>query len=133
MSKKGVGKFLAGAALGVGLGVLLAPKKGSETRQDLKLKIDELVCKVKNIDKEEVKEVFLAKIDELKDLMEDLDKEKVLKIAKAKAIKLREKTDDLIKLAKENATPVLQSIANDVREKSIIVTKEVLKKLENSK
>ena len=33
MSKKGFGKFLAGASLGAGLALLFAPKKGSETRQ----------------------------------------------------------------------------------------------------
>ena len=33
MSKKGgIGKFVAGSALGVGLGFLFAPKKGSDTR-----------------------------------------------------------------------------------------------------
>ena len=37
MSKKGFGKFLAGASLGAGLALLFAPKKGSETRQELKL------------------------------------------------------------------------------------------------
>ena len=32
MSKSGFGKFLLGTAVGVGIGVLVAPKKGSETR-----------------------------------------------------------------------------------------------------
>ena len=37
MSRKsnGFGTFLAGAAIGVGLGVLFAPKAGSETRKEL--------------------------------------------------------------------------------------------------
>ena len=33
--KSGFGKFLAGAAIGVGLGLLFAPKKGEDTRKDL--------------------------------------------------------------------------------------------------
>ena len=37
--KNGLGKFLAGAAIGAGLGLLFAPKKGSELRKDLKNKL----------------------------------------------------------------------------------------------
>ena len=38
----------------------------------------------------------------------------------------------LCEMAKEKGTPVLESVANDVREKAIDVTKEVLKRLENN-
>ena len=54
--KKGLGKFLLGAGIGAGLGILFAPKKGSETRRDLKKKMDELIEKAKGIDIEEVRE-----------------------------------------------------------------------------
>ena len=69
MAKKGngFGKFLAGAAIGVGLGVLFAPKAGSETRKELKEKMDELVKKIKEINVEEVKDSFMKKIEELKE------------------------------------------------------------------
>ncbi len=40
MAKKGWGKFIIGAGLGAGLGVLFAPKKGSETRKELMKKAD---------------------------------------------------------------------------------------------
>ena len=80
--KNGLGKFLAGAAIGAGLGLLFAPKKGSELRKDLKNKLDEIVGKAKEIDVEEVKNEFFQKVDEVKKGLEDLDKEKVLKIAK---------------------------------------------------
>ena len=82
--KSGLGKFLAGAAIGAGLGVLFAPKKGSETRRELKQKFDELVAKAKEIDIDEVKENIENKVEEIKAELEDLDKEKVLKIAKKK-------------------------------------------------
>ena len=56
MSKKsGVGKFIAGAAIGAGLGILFAPKKGSETRKKLKEKIDDMVIKIKSVDAEDIK------------------------------------------------------------------------------
>ncbi len=131
--KSGLGKFIAGAAVGAGLGILFAPKKGSETRRDLKNKLDELVGKAKEIDIDEVKEEFFKKVDEVKKELEDLDKEKVLKIAKQKGEELKKKSEELLTLAKEKGTPVLENVANEVREKAIIVVKEVLEKLESSK
>lgn len=134
MSKKRtLGTLLAGAALGAGLGVLFAPKKGSETRKELKEKMEELLNKAKQIDAKEVKENIENKIEEIKAELKDLDKEKVLKIAKEKSKQIKTKAEDLVKYAKDKGTPVLESAANSVREKAIDVTKEVLKKLEGEK
>lgn len=132
MSKKGFGKFLAGASLGAGLALLFAPKKGSETRQELKLKLDELWIKAKNVDTDEVKETFQKKVDEIKIELSDLDKEKAIDLAKKKSEDLKKQCEELLKLAKEKGTPVLEGVAKDIKEKAIVVTKEVLKKLEDS-
>lgn len=132
MKKKssGLGKLFAGLAVGAGLGVLFAPKKGSETRADLKKKMDELVTKAKEIDVAEVKENIETKIYEIKEELEDLDKEKALKIAKKKAKDIQDKAEELVNYAVEKGTPVLEKTATAIREKAIIVTKEVLEKLE---
>ena len=130
-NKGGLLKFVTGVGLGVGLGMLFAPKKGEELRKELKVKMDELLTKVKDIDVKEVANDFMEKIDELKKEVEDLDKEKVLEIARKKGEELKVKASDLVELAKEKGTPVLEKAANDVRERAILVTKEVLKKLEN--
>ena len=128
--KSGLGGFLVGAAIGAGLGILFAPKKGSETRRELKEKLDELATKVKGIDAQEVKESIELKIAEIKTELSELDKEKVLKIAKEKGKAIKEKSEELVELAIAKGTPVLQKAAEEVRVKSIAVVKEVLNKLE---
>ena len=133
MNKKGYGKMLAGVGSGLGLGLLFAPRKGSETRKMLKDKMEELVNKVKDIDVAEVKEDFERRINELKKEITELDKEKVLEIAKEKSEQIKKKVEELAKLAKKKASPVVEKAVNDLRESLIAVTKDVLKKLENSK
>jgi len=129
--RSGLGKLMLGIGIGVGAGMLLAPKKGEDLRKDLKNKIDELIEKAKQIDVKEVSDNFANKINEFKKEIEDLDKEKVLKIAKEKGEALKVKANELVNLAKEKGTPVLEKTAEDVRNKAINVTKDVLRKLEN--
>ena len=132
MSKErrfGLGKFVLGAAVGAGLGVLFAPKKGEETRKELKAKLDEIVAQAKKIDIQEVKNEFNKKVEEIKMELVDLDKEKALEIAKEKGAALKQKAQELVDLAVEKGTPVLKKTANDVLEKVIKVSKDTQKKL----
>ena len=130
MSKKGYGKFILGAAVGAGLGLLFAPKKGSELRKDLKVKLDELVDQAKKIDIKEVKEEFDKKVEEIKAELSDMDKEKALSIAKKKGAQAKKKAEELVELAKEKGTPALTKSAEAVLKNVIKVSKDALKKLE---
>lgn len=130
--KSGAGKFVLGALVGAGLGVLFAPKSGSETRRELKGKMNELLNKAKEIDLDEVKENITLKVEEIKEELNDLDKEKVLKIAKKKGNDIKNKCEELVELAKKKGTPILENAANEVREKTIDAVKEILEKLEES-
>ena len=130
MAKKGFGKFILGAGLGAGLGLLFAPKTGSETRKELKVKIDDLVAKAKELDMDDVSKQVEDKIKEIKADIKDLDKEKALKIAKEKGEVLKEKASELVSIAKEKGTPVLRDAANEVKDKALSVAKEVIARLE---
>ena len=131
MSKKGLGKFVLGAAVGAGLGILFAPRSGKETRKMLKDKMDDLVKKAKELDKEEVKEAVIAKINEIKEGIKNLDKETAIELAKKQGKKIRDKAEDLVEYVKEKGTPVMEKTADAIRLKAIDVTKEVLNKLES--
>ena len=128
--KKGYGKFFFGALIGAGLGVLFAPKAGSETRKELKEKMKNLVNKAKEIDMEDVKEKISITVDQIREELSDLDREKVLKIAKEKGNAIKGKCEDLVQYVKDKGTPVLEKAANEVREKTIDAVKEILEKLE---
>ena len=130
MSKKGLGKFLLGGAIGIGLGALLSPKTGKENRDALVKQLNVLKDKVGEIDTKEVKKNFEDKIYEIQDALEDLDKEKALDIAQKQAKNIKKKADELYELAKEKGTPYVKDASEKVREKAAEVTKEVLAKLE---
>ena len=130
MSKKSFGKFFAGAALGAGLGLLFAPKKGEEIRKELKEKMDDFVAYLNDIDTKEVKKEFNRKLDEIKKELTDLDKEKALQLAKDKSADLMDRAQDLVEMAKEKGTPLLKKTAEEVLDSVIEVSKETLKKLE---
>ncbi len=133
MSKNGVGTFVTGVAVGAALGILFAPKKGSETREDLRELFEEIIGKIRDIDLQDVRDAVSAKIADIKRSLSELDKEKVLEIAKEKGMLLKEKCEDLIVYAKEKGIPAVEKTAKELKEKTVEITKDVVKKLEERK
>jgi gas vesicle protein len=94
--------LLAGAAIGVGIGILFAPDKGSKTREKIKNGFDDLKDDVKskfNSAEEEAKEKFSQTKDELKETVEKLLSKSSYKAEEAITF-LEEK---LAELKKQNA------------------------------
>ena len=112
------GGLLTGLVIGAGLGLLFAPKKGSETRAELVDKLNELWDKVKELEYDDVKKTIEKKIKELQKELADMDKEKFGKICRDQAAVVKGKAQEIYELAKEKGTPVLQKAAKDVLTKS---------------
>lgn len=131
MSKKG--NFLLGAGIGLGLGFLLAPKSGKETRQDLAKIINELYEKAKEIDVEEVKNAIIVKTKELENTIKDLDKETAKQLIIDKSNEVKIKAQELVDLAVEKGTPVIEETAKKVKKKTAQLLKNTASKLEDNK
>lgn len=131
MGKKGLGKLLAGAAVGVGIGMLLAPKSGEETRKDLKKGAKNLANKVKDIDLNEVKDDLVDSFEKLKAELADMDAAKAKKIAKKKINELSDKAQDLVDMAKEKSAPVVEKTAKDIKKKLATMLADMQEKLED--
>ena len=129
MSKKG--NFLLGAGVGLGLGLLFAPKSGKETRKDLSKAIDDLVQKAKEIDIEEVKNAIIVKTRELENTIKVLDKETAKQLIVDKSNEVKIKAQELVDLAVEKGTPVLEKTAKQVKTKTAELLKNTATKLES--
>ena len=104
---RGFKKFLLGASIGAGISMLFTKNNGKVNREQLK-----------------------QKIDDIKTGLSELDKEKTIGIAKEKSNDIKNKLEDLVKYTIDKGTPVLEKSANIVKEKTILVMKQILDKLE---
>lgn len=131
MGKKS--NFLLGAGIGLGLGLLFAPKSGKETRQDLARVISDLYEKAKEIDVEEVKNAIIVKTKELETMLKDLDKETAKQLIVDKTNDIKIKTQELVDLAVEKGTPIVEKTAKQVKSKTAELLKNTAEKLEEPK
>lgn len=132
VSRGGFGRFLTGALLGAGVALLLTPRTGEENRKLLKKKMDELYDYLSTVDYKEVGQNIMDRIDDLKKDLEAMDKETALKIASESKNKLIKKANELYDYAKEKATPVVENMTKEIKDKTLSVAKDVVNKLEES-
>ena len=90
-----IGKFIAGVGIETVIGMLLAPKKGSELRQDLKDKSQELYDKAQNMTKEDIETLVNNTIEEIKQAIEEFDLDEFKEATGAKLSNLKDKLEQL--------------------------------------
>ena len=114
MSKGGLGKFLVGAGIGFGIGLLVAAKPGKETREDIKKKFKELEEKFKTLDYDDLKSGALNKLEEVKTKINNLDQEQVETIAKEKVEDIKQSLSKLSDSVKKKSAPIIKKLTDEL-------------------
>jgi gas vesicle protein len=127
MSKSGLGKFIIGACIGVGIGLLVASKPGKETREDIKKKFKELEDKFRELDINDLKDGAIEKLETLKEKIANLDSDQVADFTKEKIGDIKDGLVDLTKSVKKKSVPVIKRIVDDISEKLDSINESVEK------
>lgn len=90
-----INKFLIGLGIGAVAGMLLAPKKGSELREDISTKAKELKDAAANLTKEDVVNTFNITLDNIQNAINEFDAEKFKQSTHDKLVKLSTQIEEL--------------------------------------
>lgn len=117
-----LGKLIAGIGIGTVIGMLCAPKKGSELRKDIKDKSKDLYDKAQNISKEDIQELINNTIDEIKLAIDEFDADEFKENAGQKINEVKSKLEELavsVKSSEEyaNFKESVTKVSNDVTTK----------------
>lgn len=117
-----LGKLIAGIGIGTVIGMLCAPKKGSELRKDIKDKSKDLYDKAQNISKEDIQELINNTIDEIKLAIDEFDADEFKESAGQKINEVKSKLEELavsVKSSEEyaNFKESVTKVSNEVTTK----------------
>ena len=111
-------KFITGALVGLGLGLLIAPTEGSESRKELKKSLENLLDTIKDIDIEKTKSAFMKRLNDIKK-----------ELVRIKINKIKETCLGLIDVAKENKVPKVEEAVQEV----LLKTDDILENIDSKK
>lgn len=117
-----LGKLIVGIGIGTVIGMLCAPKKGSELRKDIKDKSKDLYDKAQNISKEDIQELINNTIDEIKLAIDEFDADEFKENAGKKINEVKSKLEELavsVKSSEEyaNFKESVTKVSNEVTTK----------------
>lgn len=130
-------KLKIGAALGTGaiiggiLGILFAPKKGSETRAQIKMSFVNLKDKLMNIDEESIKKHIEKKLDYIDVELAKLEMFDSFKKAKKQAKKVVKEINKLINYTKKKGMSEFEDLILDLKDKASEISEEILTNLDD--
>ena len=133
MNESRFSNFITGALVGLGLGLLIAPKEGNETRRQLKESLNNLLESVKEIDIEETKALFMKQLSKIKDDMNDMSDEAKLKIMKEKIEHIKTTCEELALVAEEKSSEKVVNAAKAVEKKAEEILNDIKKTKEEPK
>ena len=96
-----LGRFLTTLGIGALVGMLLAPKKGSELREELKGKGKETLDSAKEMTVEDYQKLISETIDSIKKTVDEFDVDDFKDSSLAKLNELKDKFDDFSDLEDE--------------------------------
>lgn len=117
-----LGKFIAGLGIGAAVGMLFAPKKGSELRDELKEKSSKAYDSAKNMTKEDVQELLNKSIDEIKRAIDEFDMDEFKETTGQKLAEVKAKLEDLAKTVQDSDEYAqfkdsVKKVSNDIGDK----------------
>lgn len=134
MSEKKSHSFFTGALIGLGVGLLLAPKENSLTKEKLKNSLEELLDRASDIDIEELKNSFLDRLSNLKEDLVDMPDKTKISFIQNKLDKIKNTCNDIIDIAKEKKVIKIETAAKTVLNKVEEILNEInLKEIEAPK
>lgn len=96
-----IGKFILGLGIGAVTGLLLAPKKGSELREDIKRESLKAYDQLKNMTKEDVEAMLGQTIETVKKSVDEFDMDDFKETTREKLSDLETKLEEFANKVKE--------------------------------
>lgn len=122
-----LGKFILGLGIGAAAGLLFAPKKGSELREDIRRESLKAYDNVKNMTKEDIEALLGQTIETVKKSVDEFDVDRFKETTKVKLSELEEKLEEFASKVKETDQYM------QVRDGIVDITDKVNSKIEEVK